>query len=145
MAWLPKKTVIVPVDFSGKSVSAVATALELVEQPSAVHVIHVVVPLNNMSPGLDWGSIDDQSREQATREHFNEFLEQHGFVGATTVVRVGDPGLEVADYAKESAADLIVISSHGYQGLTRLLLGSVAERVIQHAPCPVLILRRDDE
>ena len=60
----------------------------------------------------------------------------------TQVVREGDPGLMIADYAADVQADLIVMPSHGYHGVKRLLLGSVAERVLRHANCPVLVLRR---
>ena len=144
MAWLPKEKVIVPVDFSGRSVDAVRTALELVAEPPAVHVLHVVVPLDNMSPGMEWGLIDDQSREETVRKHFEDFLEQHGLTGVTTIIRKGDPGTEISEYAAEIGAELVVIPSHGYHGLKRLLLGSVAERVVRYTGCPVLVLRRSD-
>ena len=144
MSWLPKKNVVVPIDFSGKSVDAIATALELVDEPAAVHAIHVVVPLGNMSPGMEWGSIDDKSREEAALSHFSEYLEEHGFSDVDTVVRVGDPGLEISEYAVETNADLIVVPSHGFHGLKRMILGSVAERVIRHAECAVRVLRRPD-
>lgn len=144
MAWLPKKTVVVPIDFSGKSVEAVTTALELVEDRSGVHAVHVVVPLGNISPGMKWGAIDDRSRREGAAAHFQQFLSEHGFEGITTEVRVGNPGLEIADYAAETAAELIVIPSHGFSGVKRLVLGSVAEKVIRHARCPVLVLRRPD-
>lgn len=144
MSWLPKKTVVVPIDFSGKSVEAISAALEMVEEASSIHAIHVVVPLGNMSPGMEWGAIDDQSREDAVQDHFSEFLTEHGFSGVTTVVRVGDPGMEISEYAREASSDLIVIPSHGFHGLKRFVLGSVAERVIRHAECAVLVLRRPD-
>ena len=64
--------------------------------------------------------------------------------GATLAVLFGNPGLEIADYAKNIQADLIVIPSHGYHGVKRFVLGSVAERVIRHAECSVLVLRRSD-
>ncbi len=144
MSWLPKNNVVVPIDFSGNSVDAIATALELVDGPAGVHAIHVVVPLGNMSPGMEWGSIDDKSREEAALSHFSEFLEKHGFSNVNTVVRVGDPGLEISEYATETNADLIVVPSHGFHGLKRMILGSVAERVIRHAECPVLVLRLPD-
>ena len=144
MAWLPKKSVVVPIDFSGNSVDAVSTALEMVEDPSSVHAVHVVMPLGNVSPGWDWGTVDDRSREQAVQEHFDEYLTKHGLSGVSTAVRTGDPGLEIADYAKDMGAELVVISSHGYHGVKRLMLGSVAERVIRYAECEVLVLRRAD-
>jgi nucleotide-binding universal stress UspA family protein len=145
VAWLPKNNVVVPIDFSGQSVGAINTALELVEDASNVHVIHVVVPLGLTAPDMEWGGMDDEVRAESVRKHFGEFLAKHSISGVTTVVRLGDPGLEITAYAKECHADLIVVPSHGYHGFKRFLLGSVAERVIRHADCPVLVLRRADE
>jgi universal stress protein A len=56
-------------------------------------------------------------------------------------LRIGNPFEEIVNAAKETGVDLIVIGSHGYGGLGRLLLGSTAERVIQYAPCPVLVVK----
>ena len=53
----------------------------------------------------------------------------------------GEPGEEIVTAARDWAADLIVIGSHGRHGLTRALVGSVAESVMRHAPCPVLVVR----
>jgi nucleotide-binding universal stress UspA family protein len=60
---------------------------------------------------------------------------------AETVVREGKPELRIVDEAKEWSADLIVIGSHGYTGLKRLVLGSVAQSVVGHAPCSVEVVR----
>ena len=78
------------------------------------------------------------------REHFDGFLSEHGFAGIHSVVHTGDPGSDIARCAEELHVDLIVIPSHGYHGFKRLVLGSVAERVLRFATCPVLALRRDD-
>jgi universal stress protein A len=56
-------------------------------------------------------------------------------------LRLGNPYEEIVDEAKEMGADLIVIGSHGYRGLERLLLGSTAERVVQYSPCAVLVVK----
>jgi nucleotide-binding universal stress UspA family protein len=56
-------------------------------------------------------------------------------------VLFGDPGHEIAQFAKERGAGMIVMSSHGRTGLAHLLIGSVAERVVRLAQCPVLVLR----
>jgi nucleotide-binding universal stress UspA family protein len=56
-------------------------------------------------------------------------------------VRGGVPWQEVVDAARESDADLIIVATHGHTGLAHVLLGSVAERVVRHAPCPVLVVR----
>jgi nucleotide-binding universal stress UspA family protein len=78
------------------------------------------------------------------QRHLAEFLARLGLSAAQGVVRLGDPGLDITEYADEIQSDLIVIPSHGYHGVKRFLLGSVAERVIRHAHCPVLVLRRPD-
>ena len=144
MTWLPKRNVVVPIDFSAASPEAVATALELVSSPVHVHVVHALTPLEAMSPGVMWGTMDDASREKAVREYFGHFAAEHGFTGVDLTVRFGDPGTEITDFAREINADLIVVPSHGRHGIKRLLLGSVAERILRHAHCPVLVLRRPD-
>jgi nucleotide-binding universal stress UspA family protein len=60
---------------------------------------------------------------------------------AAEFIRVGKPGDEIVKAAKEWPADIIVIGSHGRSGITRALVGSVAEAVMRHAPCPVLVIR----
>lgn len=142
MKWLPKKCVVVPTDFSEHSVQAIHTSLEMVEHGSAVHVLHVL-------PGQDYTSelglyapMNDETRVDAAENHLKEFLKRHDLDGVKSQVRVGDPGFGISEYAKEVAADLIVMPSHGYHGVRRILLGSVAERVLRHAECPVLVLRR---
>lgn len=144
MPWQPKHNIVVPVDFSVESQRAVATALELADGPAHVHLVHVLLPLDAASPGLVWGDVSDELRTQAVRKQFDQFLAEAGITGVTVVTRMGNPGLEIADYANQIGAELIVIPSHGYHGIKRLLLGSVTERVIRHAPCSVLVLRRTD-
>jgi nucleotide-binding universal stress UspA family protein len=61
------------------------------------------------------------------------------------VIRHGVPYEEIEDYAKENNIDLIVMATHGHSGLSHILLGSVAEKIIRHAPCPVLTTRIDDQ
>ena len=57
------------------------------------------------------------------------------------IVSEGQPHYEIATLAEKLRADLIVLTTHGYTGLTRVLLGGTAERVVRHAPCPVLTIR----
>lgn len=144
MNWLPKRKILVPVDFSKASADAVKTALEMVDNPAHVQLLHVLFPLDNVSPGVIWGEVTDKTREERVREHFRDFLNEHSISGVSIDIRFGDPGLEIADYAKESGTELIVIPSHGYHGVKRFLLGSTAERVIRHAQCPILVLRRTE-
>lgn len=144
MSWLPKKTVVVPVDFSTASADAVKTALTLVEKPGDLHVIYVTTPPVAFNYAEGWALDDPASRMKAAREHLSKFVELTNAAGVKAIIREGDPGLLVADYAEEVHADLIVMPSHGYHGVKRLLLGSVAERVLRHAKCPILVLRRPE-
>lgn len=145
MAWLPKQKVVVPIDFSEASFEAISTALEMVENAEHLKVIHTLVPLDGLSPGVVWGEINDASREEAVRATFEKQRIARGMPEMGFEVRFGDPGLEITEYAREEAADLIVIPSHGYGGVKRMVLGSVAERVLRHCGCPVLVLHRDGE
>jgi nucleotide-binding universal stress UspA family protein len=61
---------------------------------------------------------------------------------AQPLLRIGNPYDEIVGAAKEIGADLIVIGSHGHAGLERFLLGSTADRVVQYAPCPVLVIKK---
>ena len=143
MSWLPKKTVVVPVDFSTASADALQTALTLVAEPQDLHVIYVTAPPIAFNYAEGWALDDPATRMQAAREHLAKFLDGKN-AGAKAVIREGDPGLMISDYAAEVHADLIVMPSHGYHGVKRLLLGSVAERVLRHANCPILVLRRPE-
>ena len=136
--------IVVPVDFSADSHRAIHTALQLAPEPAAIHVVHVLFPLESASPGVLWGDVTDESRRQAAEKKLGELLQADGVAGVSTAILIGDPGLEIADYAKRVGADLIVIPSHGYHGVKRLILGSVTERVLRHASCSVFVLRRGD-
>ncbi len=142
MSWLPRKTVLVPVDFSEDSLAALGVATELNEDVSGLNVIHVLPVLEPAEPGIIWHTIDDASRGQHAEEALGKALADAGYVGVKTAVQFGDPGHEIARYAEEIAADLVVIPSHGRSGITRILLGSVTERVVRLAHCPVLVLKK---
>ncbi|MEQ9407836.1 MAG: universal stress protein [Fuerstiella sp.] len=145
MGWETSKPVIVPVDFSGMSVQAVRTGLQLAAAPSQVHVVHVVPVLDQIVSDVEnWSIPSDEDRREAVRRHFREFLNKNQFQHLKEVVLDGQPGPKIAEYAAANGAGVIVIPSHGYHGLKRILLGSVAEKVIRLANCPVFILRRED-
>lgn len=140
MVWLPKKCVVVPVDFSDASFDAVETARQLVEDSSHLFVIHVLPELTVTEPGVIWDTVDDDHRIRHAKEAIQERLAHHGDVRVLVVV--GDPGHEITDLAQQESADLIVMPSHGRRGIERLLLGSVAERVLRLSHCPVLVLKK---
>lgn len=146
MSWLPKKCVVVPIDFSSSSDAAIQTALEIAKQPSDVHVVHVaLIPDAIPYGGEVIGTAEPARWLEFAREHLADYLKSRPqFAGVTSKVLEGDAAAQIAAFATESHADLIVMPSHGYHGVKRFLLGSVAELVLRHAPCEVLILRRQD-
>jgi nucleotide-binding universal stress UspA family protein len=141
-SWLPKERVVVPVDFSEDSFAALDTALALVADASHLSLIYVLPVLEPAEPGVIWSTIDDDSRRHHAELALAERLDAPRFRGVKTHVAFGEPGHEIAAFAQQEKADLIVLSSHGRTGLTRLLIGSVAEKTVRLAHCPVLVLKK---
>lgn len=144
MTFQPKQTVVVPIDFSSASMPALREALQLAKTSNAVRVIHVMPKLDAVSPGVVWGGVTDESRHKHVSTYMETFLSSHDIEGVQTDILIGDPGHEIAKYADDCKADLIVIATHGHHGMRRVMLGSVAERVIRHAHCSVMAVRRHD-
>ena len=142
MKWLPRRTVVVPIDFSDDSLAAMDTAREMVEDLADLHAVHVLPVLEPNDPGVIWYNIDDASRSRHAGEALRKELVGRGHEGMEVAVRFGDPGHEIARYAEEVAAGLIVVSRHGQSGLKQILIGSVTERVVRLAHCPVLVLKK---
>jgi nucleotide-binding universal stress UspA family protein len=141
MSWVPRHRVVVPVDFSDESFAAVDEALRLVEDASHLHIIHVLQPLAPADPALMWNARIEESSRTRVREYLKTRLQDAKYAGHHVTVAEGSPAEEIADFAERLGADLIVLPSHGRKGLRRLLIGSVAERVVRLAHCPVLVLR----
>jgi nucleotide-binding universal stress UspA family protein len=141
MSWLPKRCVVVPIDFSDLSFAALDSALELVARPEHLHLIHVLAAIEPNDPGVIWGMVDNKSRSHHAEQALRQRLTDPKYQGLQIAVAFGDPGQEIANFAKRLGADLIVLPSHGRTGISRLLIGSVAERVVRLAHCPVLVLR----
>ena len=140
MSLWPRKKIIVPVDLSDASLDALRQALAMVDDPSHVQVINVIdVSADDVTLVY---AISRQIKEGEKR--LTEWMTDK-FKHIKSVVLVGNPGYQITDYAREIGADLIVLPSHGRTGIKRLLLGSVAERVVRLAHCPVLVLRMQTE
>ena len=142
MNWLPRRIVVVPIDFSDDSFAALDTATELAADKADLRVIHVLPELEPAEPGVIWNTIDDAGREEHAAKALEAELLKRGREGLALRVCIGDPGHEIAKFAEELDAGLIIISSKGKSALQRLLLGSVADRVVRLAHCPVLVLKR---
>lgn len=137
--------ILVPIDFSPPSLKALDEAVEFSRPYEAELIVMFVVerPFSE-SPLLapDSGVIlEDQAR--AAEEKLEEICKSLGKRGVPcrTLVEFGVAYKAIVDAAKKVNANLIVMSTHGRTGLAHVLVGSVAERVLQHASCPILLLR----
>jgi nucleotide-binding universal stress UspA family protein len=140
MKWSPQ-TIIVPIDFSDESFSALDLALDIAGGRGSVHAIHVLHDLSPVEPGEIWYTIDKDTRKEHTITALRERLQDSAYDTVHIAVEIGDPGHCIADYTRDHQGDLIVMPSHGRSGIKRLLIGSVAERVTRLSHCPVLIMR----
>jgi universal stress protein A len=140
--------VLLATDFSDCSRAAQAYACELVEQfGGELHVLHVLPdPILMMpEPGTPASlpqnyllDLKEGAEKALTGLIPSEWQTRHHVRRAT---RLGNPGNEIVRYAEEHQIDLIVVGTHGRGPVAHLLLGSVAERVVRQAKCPVLTIR----
>lgn len=146
------KTIVVPTDFSKISFSAFEYARDLAERMNAD--IHLIYVMEKTPPFLAAKSIDmpedeilkkmeieARKRLHETALNFNEDTN----IKVEEVLRLGNDFEEIVSYSKEIDADLIVIATHGRTGVLHSLLGSVAEKVIRFAKCPVLVISPNEE
>ena len=141
MSWLKRKSVLIPIDFSDLSYQALEPAKELVEDIASLKLIHVLAPLHPADPAAMWDTVSDDDRKQKVRLFSREKLKELGYSNLHIEVVIGDATSKIVDYAQTIDADLIIMPSHGRKGVSRFLLGSVAEQVVRLSHCPVLILK----
>jgi len=141
-------TILVPVDFSAGSMPAYEFALDLAEQYEArVHLLHVL----ETATWSDFEKFplvrDSEDLIGKIKKELVAFAQKggHPVVPVYPAVRIGSPWEQIVEAARSDRIDLIIMPTHGYSGLKHLLIGSVAERVVRHAPCPVLALRKNAE
>jgi nucleotide-binding universal stress UspA family protein len=140
------KSILVPTDFSAPSKKALDYAVPFAEQFGAkLTLLHVVEPV----PTPDFANsfplmMENDKLVAACKAQLQSLVEQEAIDSELiekTLVRQGRSFHEITDAARTLKTDLIIISTHGYTGLKHALLGSTAERVVRHAPCPVLVVR----
>jgi nucleotide-binding universal stress UspA family protein len=145
------RTILVPTDFSQDADLAIHTAHRLLarlEQDARLVLLHAFnLPIEYTAYGpipMSVNYLQDTGLE-AERRLFEtaEPLKREGLT-LETVAREGDPAHVIADEAERRGADLIAMGTRGMSGLRHLLLGSTAERVVEHAPCPVMTIRRGE-
>src|SRR5215469_6656876 len=133
--------ILCPVQFEQNSAAAVRFAAELAQPNSRLYLLHVLP--EGVRPG---GELPTSTVELA-RECLEDFAREQPAVDVKPelLVRSGDPAEVIVKVANELGVGVIVMATHGYRGLARLLLGSVAERVIREAQTPVLTVRPEIE
>jgi nucleotide-binding universal stress UspA family protein len=146
--------ILAPTDFSEDSKLALTYAVTLAQKfSSEIIVVHVDQPLapvmvSELNPGLDVSTMNriaEEGRLLALKElDATTARLRESEVKVRSLMRVGAPFLEIIHAAQSEGTDLIVMGTHGRSGLAHVLMGSVAERVVNKAPCPVLTVRHPD-
>jgi len=133
------RKIVYPTDFSSYSNQAYFHAISLAEKHGAsLTILFVYNPDGTTTPG-------SQGDETADRSYWRAQLEQirplDPKISVRHVLLQGDPATEIVHFARDAGADLIVMGTHGRTGEERLLMGSVAERVLRDASCSVLVVK----
>ncbi len=140
------KRILVPIDFSQHASAVVEWAAHLAEEHGSIlillHAYHLPVEFQQLEgaylPADFWTNVKVEAEGSIAR--YAEPLREQGLV-VEECVREGYPATVIEEEAERQNADLIVIGSRGLSGLKHLLLGSIAERVVQKAHCPVLTVK----
>jgi nucleotide-binding universal stress UspA family protein len=144
----PLKKIVCPTDFSKPSLEGLRNGIEMAEKFDAlllmVHVIELPSWSINTSQPTTYSlpDISVQLKEEAVsnlNRLQSEMIPEH--IACRLLTLEGKPADQIVKFAKEQAANLIVIATHGYSGLHRFVFGSVTERVVRTAACPVLTIR----
>jgi universal stress protein A len=142
------KRVLVPTDFSDSSGQALRYGRALAEAfHASLHVVHVLEDLlaHAWAAEMYVASMPNMGEEieKEARERLARTIspEEQARLHVTLELLTGNPFLEICRYAKAQDIDLIVLGTHGRGPVAHMLLGSVAEKVVRKAPCPVLTVR----
>ena len=139
--------ILVPIDFSEHSKKALQYAIPFAEQfKASLDLLYVVEP--TVYPAdFSFGQVGFPAIEDELKQRGGEELQAliHREIGnrveAKSSVRTGKAFNEIDQFAQEASIDLIIIATHGHSGMEHALFGSTAEKVVRHAPCPVLVVR----
>jgi universal stress protein A len=143
-AILKLKSILVPIDFSKISQKALEYAVPLAKQFEAkITLLHAIEPrpypidLTYISMGEDFPikPLEEELNALAKRTIEPRLLKE-------VIVKMGTAFEVISNVAWDCEADLIVITTHGNTGLKHVFMGSTAERVVRHAPCPVFVVRK---
>jgi nucleotide-binding universal stress UspA family protein len=149
---MPSRSVyLVPTDFSKSAEAALDYALKLRDENEGTLILVHAIPISTLAASAPYegspqmiGEVDKAQHEEAEKQMTKLIRKKKLQPGSfrTVIVRRGDPARFIVDQAKKTRAAMIVMGSHGRTGLKRLVLGSVAERTLRYARCPVLIVKK---
>jgi nucleotide-binding universal stress UspA family protein len=136
------KKILVPVDFSENSKKILDAAGYFSGKCEAqIHVVFVVQSFDDYSgffvPHMPVAQFEEEM-VQAAEQKMEKFL--MGQKNVEAKVLVGDVSEEIIRHAEESGMDMIIMGTHGYKGLEKVMFGSVAEKVVRSSPCPVMAI-----
>jgi nucleotide-binding universal stress UspA family protein len=141
------KHILATTDLSPESFAAVQYAAHLAEgQGARISIVHVpqttTLLFTDFAPPVDLVSFD-KTIEKAARDTLETWVRRHvkSEAGVKIIIRAGVTHEVICKVAEEVGANLIVMATHGRRGLGHVILGSVTERVLRDAPCPVLVVR----
>ncbi len=140
------KSILVPIDFSDTSLKALQYAVPFAKQFGAtITLLHVVPPPPNVAEG-PYIPLGTEGTLHAAEQHLEKIAESTIGPGFTlrALTRGGFVHDTIIGVARESEVDLIILTTHGYTGFKHLLMGSIAENIVRHAPCPVLVVREKE-
>ena len=139
------KKILVPIDFSECSKKALRYAIALAKQHGAdIRLLYVVPPHYPAAEDnvADYVRLEADLRAGGEKQLAELAAEEvRSEVHTDTLARIGVPAEQIIAVARKWPSDLIVISTHGHTGLKHVFLGSVAEKIVRQAPCPVLVVR----
>jgi nucleotide-binding universal stress UspA family protein len=138
---MAQPTILFPTDFSHASDAALEHAAALAKQSGArLLIVHVEEPPLAYGGGELYYGLPEPDSERILKM-LEDVRPADATVPFTHRLTMGDPASEIVRIAGEEAAQMIVLGTHGRTGMTRLLMGSVAEAIVRRAPCPVLVYR----
>jgi nucleotide-binding universal stress UspA family protein len=140
------KLIVVGVDFSLGSEQALEEAFLLAAPDATLHLVHVAAGtatelVLDLLEGQKRVNFDEAERHLVGHGRSRAIAAGFPAVGIHAHVRVGSPAPEITELAGLLGADLVAVGTHGRTGLGRLLMGSVAEAVVEKTSCPVLVVR----
>lgn len=139
--------ILLPTDFSPQAEVARSWACQLCEQFKAeLHLLHVLESHPGATPAFGMGLAPPQSVKESIpliRKILDDYIDSEWKSKNQVAISIRDGAafVEIVRYARDSDIDLIVLSTHGRTGIPHMMMGSVAERVVRSAPCPVLTVR----